>query len=64
MKFAVDLLKAANTTTGNVLVAPFSASSVLSMLAEGSDAATSSEIINALHLNATNTDELTGITKP
>ncbi len=63
VKFAVDLLKAANTTTGNVLVAPFSASSVLSMLAEGSDAATSSEIINALHLNATNTDELNGYYK-
>ncbi len=63
VKFAIDLLKASNTATDNVLVAPFSASAVLSMLAEGADAATSSEIINALHLNATNTDELNGYYK-
>ncbi len=63
VEFAIDLLKASNTTADNALVAPFSASSVLSMLAEGSDEAINSEIINALHLSATNTDELNGYYK-
>lgn len=58
VEFAIDLLKASNTTDKNVLVAPFSASAVLSMLANGSGEATSSEIIDALHLNASNASDI------
>lgn len=58
VEFAIDLLKASNTTDKNVLVAPFSASAVLSMLANGSGETTSSEIIDALHLNASNASDI------
>lgn len=58
VEFAIDLLKASNSTDKNVLVAPFSASAVLSMLANGSGEATSSEIIDALHLNASEANDI------
>ena len=58
VKFAIDLLKASNSDDKNVLVAPFSASAVLSMLANGSGEATSSEIIDALHLSASDASDI------
>lgn len=58
VEFAIDLLKASNSADKNVLVAPFSASAVLSMLANGSGEATSSEIIAALHLDASEANEI------
>ena len=57
VKFAIDLLKASNSADKNVLVATFSASAVLSMLANSSGEATSSEIIDTLHLSASDINE-------
>ena len=57
-EFAIDAFKAANHTSDNTLICPYSSQLSLAMLANGAKGETLSEIVNALHIGTASVNDL------
>lgn len=57
-EFAIDAFKAANHTSENTLISPYSSQLTLAMLANGAKGETLSEIVNALHIGTASVNDL------